>query len=289
MPSVDLPLGTIEYRVIGPDRPDAPTVVFVHGFLVNGTLWDSVAEQLAATGVRSIIPDWPLGAHRTPIPADHELSPTTVADAILDLLGALDLTDVVLAGNDTGGGLCQLALAGDHSRVRSLVLTNCDAFEAFPPKFFLPLFFAARFRPAVWNVVQTTRFRALRHSPLAFGPLLSRPRSAALTRSWVQPATSDRLIRRDVTRFARGLRRNELIDSATWLSTFGKPVRIVWGTRDRHFTVDLGRRLAATFPDADLTEIDDATTFVSVDRPDVVVHAITDVLRGDRLPAATDA
>ena len=30
---------------------------------------------------------------------------------------------------------------------------------------FLRLFWAARFRPAVWNVVQTTRLRLLRHSP----------------------------------------------------------------------------------------------------------------------------
>src|SRR3954453_8033348 len=105
MPSVDLPLGTLDYRVFGPDNPTGATVVFVHGFLVNGSLWDPVAERLAATGIRSIVPDWPLGARRTAVPAENVLAPHTVGRAILDLLEALDLSDVVLVGNDTGGAI----------------------------------------------------------------------------------------------------------------------------------------------------------------------------------------
>jgi pimeloyl-ACP methyl ester carboxylesterase len=31
--------------------------MFVHGFLVNATVWDPVAEQLAAGGVRYILLD----------------------------------------------------------------------------------------------------------------------------------------------------------------------------------------------------------------------------------------
>ncbi len=278
MPTVDLPLGPIDYRELGPDASDAPTAVFVHGFLVNGTLWDGVAEQLAAAGIRSVVPDWPLGAHRTPVDAGSELSPAAVGRAILDLLEALDLHDVVLVGSDTGGALCQLALRGDHHRVGGLVLTNCDAFEQFPPTFFVPLFAIAKSRAAVWFLGQSTRPRLLRHSPLAFGPLLRRPRSARLTRRWVEPLLQDRAIRADVARFAHGVDRKELLDAATWLSTFDRPTRLVWGMRDRHFTPALGRRLAAAFPQAELTPIDDATTFVSVDRPDAVASAITDVM-----------
>ena len=131
--------------------------MFVHGFLVNGTLWDPVAERLAADGVRCIVPDWPLGAHRRPADPGAELSPVAVADAVLALLDALDLHDVTLVGSDTGGGLCQLALRGDARRVGGLVLTNCDAFEQFPPRFFVPLFVAARSRAAVWALAQQTR------------------------------------------------------------------------------------------------------------------------------------
>jgi pimeloyl-ACP methyl ester carboxylesterase len=278
MPSVDLPLGTLDYRVFGPDDPTGATVVFVHGALVNGTLWDPVAERLAANGIRSIVPDWPLGSHRTPVPGENILSPRALGRAVLDLLEVLDLSDVVLVGSDTGGAICQLALSGDHHRVGGLVLTNCDAFEAFPPKFLVPLFVAARFRAAVWAVAQTTRLRLLRHSPVAFGPLLRRPRSPELTRGWMQPALDDPAIRRDITRFARERKGDELLDAATWLASFDRPTQIVWGTRDRNFTLKLGRRLAATLPRATLIEDKDATTFVSIDRPDTVSAAISSVI-----------
>src|SRR6185437_14628800 len=149
MPTIDLPIGPVDYRDLGPRAADAPVALFVHGFLVNATLWDRVAEQGAADRVRCVLPDWPLGAHRRPANPDAALSPIAVADAVTGLLDALDLHDVVLVGNDTGGGLCQLALRGDTRRVRGLVLTNCDAFEQFPPRFFVPLFILARSRLAV--------------------------------------------------------------------------------------------------------------------------------------------
>ena len=278
MPTIDLPIGPVDYRIVGPRGADSPVAVFVHGFLVNATLWDPVAEQLAAGGVRCILPDWPLGAHRRPANPDADLSPIAVADAVTGLLGALDLHDVVLVGSDTGGALCQLALRGDAHRVRALVLTNCDAFEQFPPRYFVPLFILARSRLAVWTLAQQTRLRAIRHSPLGFGPLLSRPRPASLTRGWIQPLLDSAAIRRDVTRFARGMHRTELAGSATWLGQFQGPVHLVWGTRDKHFTIGLGRRLAAAFRRAQLDEIPDATTFVSIDRPDAVVSAVRDLL-----------
>jgi len=278
MPAIDLAIGPLDYRDLGPRAAAAPVAVFVHGFLVNSTLWDPVAEKLAADGVRCILPDWPLGAHRQPVNPDASLSPLTVAGAIVGLLDALDLHDVVLVGSDTGGGLCQLALRGGTHRVSGLVLTNCDAFEQFPPRFFVPLFMLARSRVAVWTLAQQTRLRAVRHSPLGFGPLLNRPRQASLTRAWVQPLLDSAAIRRDVTRFARAMQRTELLDAATWLGQFKGPVHLVWGTRDKHFTIELGRRLAAAFQLAQLDEVADATTFVSIDRPDAVVSAVQDVL-----------
>jgi len=287
VPVIDLPVGPVDYRDLGPRTADAPVAVFVHGILVNSTLWDPVAEPLAAAGIRCILPDWPLGAHRRPASKDAELSPLTVAAAITDLLEALDLHDVVLAGSDTGGALCQLALRqlalqGDTHRVSGLVLTNCDAFEQFPPRYFGPLFTLARSPLAVWLLAQQTRLRAVRHSPLGFGPLLSRPRPAGLTRGWIQPLLDSAAIRHDLTRFARGLQGTELTGAASWLGRFQRPVRLVWGTRDKHFTLELGRRLAAAFPLAQLDEVAGATTFVSIDRPGAVVSAVEGVLATSR-------
>ena len=77
---------------------------------------------------------------------DADVSPTGLARLIADLLEALDLRDVTLVGNDTGGALCQFWSTRHPERVGRLVLTNCDAFDNFPPAMFRGLVVAARLR-----------------------------------------------------------------------------------------------------------------------------------------------
>ncbi len=117
------------------------------------------------------------------------------------------------------------------------------------------------------------RFRVVRHSPLAFGLLLRRPRDAELTRHWITPAMTDGRIRQDIARFARGLDRNALVDAAPRLREFDGPVRMVWGTADRCFTV---APAAASPPrsDGELVEVPGVSTFVPIDAPDAVADAI---------------
>jgi pimeloyl-ACP methyl ester carboxylesterase len=56
-----------------------------------------------------------------------------VAALIDEFFGALDLDDVVLVGNDTGGAIAQIVGTAYPQRLGALVLTSCDAFEQFPP------------------------------------------------------------------------------------------------------------------------------------------------------------
>jgi pimeloyl-ACP methyl ester carboxylesterase len=274
MPTVTLPAGTIHYRTAGPADATAPPAVFVHGFLVDSRLWDRVAERLAGAGVRSYLVDWPLGSHRTPMADDADLSPAGVARLINDVLDVLGLRDVTLVGNDTGGAVCQLLLADDPTRIGRVVLTNCDAFENFPPTMFLPLFLAAKHPVLTSALLAPMRLRALRHSPLGFGLLMRRPRDAELTRHWVTPAVTDRRIRSDIAHFARGLDRHALVAAAPRLRDFAGPARLVWGTADRCFTVETGHRLADAFADGQLVEVPGVSTFVPVDEPDAVADAI---------------
>lgn len=269
--------GEIQYRTYGPDDSDAPPVVFVHGFLVDGTLWTDVAEQLASRGVRSFVPTWPLGSHRLPMHADADLSPRGVARIVIDFLAALDLHDVTLVGNDTGGAICQLVLDTSAeegaSRIGRVVLTNCDAFEAFPPKAFASLFKASRHPALVGAVAQPMRLRWLRHSPLAFGMLMRSPRDPKRTRPWIEPIVSDAAIRADVARFCRGMVPGELVEVGKRLDRFSGPATILWGMKDRVFTPELGHRLADAFADATFVEVD-TSTFVSIDAPEAVADAI---------------
>jgi pimeloyl-ACP methyl ester carboxylesterase len=277
MPTVTIPAGTLQYRTAGPADSSAPPVVFVHGFLVNSRLWDGVAAQLATAGIRSYLVDWPLGSHRTPMADDADLSPAGVAHMINDVLDALALADVTLVGNDTGGAICQLLLAEDPSRIGRVVLTNCDAFENFPPRFFVPMFWAARHPRLTVALTAPLRIRVLRHSPLGFGLLMRRPRDPDLTRDWITPAATDRRIRADIARFARSLDRTALVAASPRLADFDGPVRIVWGTADRFFTLETARRLTDAFADASLTEVPEVSTFVAVDDPPAIAAVIVQV------------
>ena len=273
MPSVDTPSGPVHYREFGPVDSAAPPVVFLHGLLVNGELWTSAAEGLAARGIRSYAPDLPLGAHPVPLHDDADLSPRGVARLVLDFLAALDLSDVTLVGNDTGGALVQFVVDTDPTRIGRLVLTNCDAFEAFPPPPFGLLVAAGRRPGRLRMLMAPTRLRAVRHSALGFGPLATRL-DPALTRRWIEPVLRSRGVRRDAARFMAAIRPAELLDVSTRLPSFDRPVLLTWGTADRFFKLEFGRRLAAVFPDARLVEIEGSRTFVPLDAPERLVDEI---------------
>lgn len=127
-----------------------PAVVSVHGLLVNANLWRKVVPEVAKAGVRCIAPNWPLGAHQLPMAPDADLTPPGVAKLIADFLTELDLTDVTIVANDTGGALTQILMANHPERIGRVVLTPCDAFEDFFPPPFDKLPKLARLPGAMW-------------------------------------------------------------------------------------------------------------------------------------------
>src|SRR3954452_11634291 len=101
---VDIPAGAISYRASGSGSGSGSgsPIVFVHGVGVNGDLWRHVVPRLADAH-RCIAADWPLGAHSRPLRPDADLSLPGLAGMVADLLEALDLHDVAIVANDTGG------------------------------------------------------------------------------------------------------------------------------------------------------------------------------------------
>jgi pimeloyl-ACP methyl ester carboxylesterase len=278
MPSIDLPHGTVHYRHAGgrtgADFTDAPPVVFVHGLLVNGTLWRRTADALAAAGVQSYAPDWPLGSHAVALAQDADQSPRGIARQIIAFVEALDLRDVTLVGNDTGGALCQFVLDTDAARIGRIVLTNCDAFDQFPPPPFGLMVKALRHPGLSRPLMAPLRATAVRHSALGFGQLVSEPLDADQTRGWVQPYLTDAGVRRDLARFAREVDPAQLEAVSTRLGDFRGPALLVWGTADRFFKPALARRLRDAFADGRLVEIEGGRAFVPHDFPDRLAHEI---------------
>ncbi len=274
MPTLELAQGTINYRVAGPEDSAVPPVVFVHGLLVNGELWTRVADLLAAQGIRSYAPDLPLGSHPIALQPDADLSPRGVAQLVNDFLDALGLRDVTLVGNNTGGALCQFLIDGDHSRIGRLVLTNCDAFDQFPPAPFGLIVKVGRHPRLLKAMMQSVRPSFLRHSILGFGALVAKPLDADLTRHWITPVLTDAGVRRDTARFLSKVDKRDLLDVSTRLGAFPKPVSLVWGEADRFFKISLAERLQQAFADARLVRVPGGRTFLSLDEPEQVARAI---------------
>ena len=270
MNDVELTAGTIRYR----DTGQGPPIVFVHGLLVDGTLWRKVVPLLEDR-YRCIVPDWPLGSHTLPMKPSADLSPPGIAGLIAEFLDKLDLRDVTLVANDTGGALTQILMAsGQTDRVARVVLTPCDSFENFLPPMFRPLQWLARVPGAVYPVVQSLRVPALRRLPLAFGWLTKRRVPGDVTAAWVRPAQTDKGVRRDVARLLAGIDPRFTIEAAERLPGFDRPVLIAWAPEDRFFPLEHARRLAELLPDARVEEVPDSYTFVSEDQPELVARLV---------------
>jgi pimeloyl-ACP methyl ester carboxylesterase len=269
MPQIELSQGTIHYR----DEGSGPPIVLVHGLLVNGRVWERLVPLLSPSH-RVVVPDLPLGSHRESMNPTADLSPTGLAALIAELLERLDLQDLTLVGNDTGGALCQLVVAGHPRRIARLVLVNCDAFEHFPPRPFKGLVaFLARVPGALAMLAAGARFAVIRRGSMSLAPLTVDPLPDELLKEWVSPLRA-RPIRRDLLRVLRGIDPRYTLDAAQRLPGFTRPVLIAWGTRDRFFPLSDGERLAALFDDARLERIDGARTFVQLDAPERLASLI---------------
>ena len=122
---IELSAGTIEYEDTG---GEGPAIVLLGGLMMDASLWEDAIAALSPEH-RCVAPTLPLGAHRRAMHADADLSPNGLARLVSEFLDRLELDDVTLVGNDTGGALVQL-LAGDGAtRVGRIALVSCDAFD----------------------------------------------------------------------------------------------------------------------------------------------------------------
>jgi pimeloyl-ACP methyl ester carboxylesterase len=278
MAEVEVSAGTIEYEDTG---GDGPTLVFVNGLAMSGSVWRHVVADLRADH-RCVVPTFPLGAHRRPLEPDADLTLHGLARLLAELLEALDLRDVVLVQSDWGGAIV-VAAEGLTDRVDRLVLVACEAFDNYPPG--LPgkaIGLASKVPGGVNATLQPLRVRALRRTPLAFGWMSKRPVPDDIMDAWLRPALTDSAIRRDIARYARSARRAQMVAATERLRRFDRPSLVVWATEDKVMPPEHGRRLADLLPQGRLVEIDDSYTLIPEDQPAKLAAAIREFTAGTR-------
>jgi len=258
---IQLENGTIRYREAG----EGPALVFVHGYLVDGRLWDGVVDRLSDR-FRCIAPDWPIGSQRIAMNADADLTPPGVAATIADFLAKLELEDVTIVGNDSGGAMSQILVTQHPERIARLVLTNCDTHENFPPGIFKHL-------PALANLpggmaLIALPFRSDAIARRAFRPFTKEPLPKDLVASWMGPARTDPAIKRDLKKVTVGMHRRHTLAAAAALRGSELPILLAWAPGDKYFPISYAERLAADAGNARLVPIPDSSTFVSIDQPE---------------------
>jgi pimeloyl-ACP methyl ester carboxylesterase len=281
MKEIQLSAGPIEYQDTG---GDGPVLVLLHGLMMDATLWDDVIARLSAS-YRCVAPTLPLGAHRHPMNPGADLSLPGIARLAAEFLDRLDLRDVTLVGNDTGGALVQLLMGDGHARVGRAVLVSCDAFDNFPPSLTgKTLMLSGMLPPPLFGLfMQQMRLRVVRRLPIAFGCLTKR--GDAATARWMRPVLTRPEIRRDTVRMLRAAAADTgfLLAAAERLPGFNRPALVVWARQDRVMPPEHGRRLAGLLPQGRLTEVDDSYTLIPLDQPAKLARAIQDF--GDELAA----
>ncbi|MGH3447341.1 MAG: alpha/beta fold hydrolase, partial [Nocardioidaceae bacterium] len=213
----------------GPGR----AVLFVHGVGTSSYLWRHVIEQLDGQR-RCVAVDLPLHG-QTSAAAGQDLSLPGLARFLADCCDALEVTDVDLVANDTGGAVAQVFAAENPERLHTLTLTNCEAHDNVPPKALLPAVLLARmglFARIAPRMGRTPQARK-RANRIGYQDVTNLPDNIA--RAWQEPLLGTKEAARQYQRLLTSLRARDLLAVEPALARLQAPTLIVWGTGDIFF------------------------------------------------------
>jgi len=265
-------LGPVGWQSSG----QGPPLVFFAGALANGDLWRDVIAALEDR-YRCIAIDMPLGAHQWPLADGADRSPSSLARLMLDCLELLELDDATVVVNDTAGGLLLLSLASHHpalDRIGSLVLTNCESYDQFPPDALKKATAASRRFPRLARAGLRLQGRSPRLRRKVVASVAATALDDERIESFFGPATRDPRVAGDLIATTAGFRPELLLEASKEIPHFQRPVLLVWGKSCEFFPLAHAERLAADFPDVTLVGVPGAKTWVPVDSPVALADAI---------------
>jgi pimeloyl-ACP methyl ester carboxylesterase len=246
----------------GPGRP----ALFVHGVGTSSYLWRHVIEELDGQR-RCVAVDLPLHG-RTPAATDQDFTLPGLARFVADCCDALELTEVDLVANDTGGAVSQVFAAGHPERLHTLTLTNCEAHDNVPPRALLPAVLLARMGLYARIAPRLARDipRARKHIfGLTYQDVTRLPED--IVRAWVEPQLGTAEAARQSQRLLTSLHARDLLAVEPALARLQVPTLIVWGTKDIFFRRKWAYWLRDTIPGAtEVVEIDGGRLFFPDER-----------------------
>ena len=242
--SVETASGRISYMEQGTGR----IALFVHGVLLNGYLWRYQLADLS--DVRRCIAVDLLAHGDTEISPNQDVSVTANAQMLKEFLDALNIGEVDLVGNDSGGGIAQIFAALYPERIRSLTLTDCDAHDNWPPEAFKPFLAMAAAGGLRRTLDAMLSDKSIYRSPQALGPAYEHPEQVSdeSIERYLRPLVRTEERTRDLQRFLAAFDNRHTLAIEAKLRMLKAPTLIVWGTDDVYFDVKWSRWLANAIP-----------------------------------------
>lgn len=261
---VETASGTISYV----EQGSGAVALFVHGVLLNGYLWRHQLAQLSSAR-RCIAVDLLAHGH-TEIPATQDVSVTANAHMLAQFLDALKIEQVDLVGNDSGGGICQIFAALYPQRIRSLVLTNCDTHDNWPPEAFKPFVAMVAGGGLADTLNAMLADKDVYRSPQALGPAYEHPAEVAddTIETYLRPLLRTTQRTRDLERFVNAFDCRHTVQIEKQLRQVQAPTLIAWGTDDIYFDLTWSHWLEDAIPGTrKRTEFASARIFFPEERP----------------------
>jgi len=246
----------------GPGRP----VLFVHGIGSSSYLWRNVIGELEGQR-RCVAIDLPSHGS-TPAAADQDFSLPGLARFVADCCDALELADIDLVANDTGGAVSQVFAAGHAERLHTLTLTNCEAHDNMPPRLLLPAVLLARlglYAPLARRLARDIPRTSRRMFRGVYQDAANMPEDVVC--AWVEAQIGTQEAARQSQRLLTSLHARDLLAVEPALSRLQVPTLIVWGTSDRFFHKKWAYWLRDSIPGAtEVIELDGARLFFPDER-----------------------
>lgn len=276
--------GEFFVREAGPDDPDAPTVVLLHGWMFSADLtWFACYEELARSA-RVIAADH-RGHGRGPRPAEP-FRLADVADDVAALLRQLDAAPAVAVGYSMGGTIAQLLWQRHPDVVRGMVLAATsatfreDARDRWTWRAMGALQLILRVLPrdvlqwaAYWQASNRSRMRISR---------LIHPATPSQVLDLL-PWITGELSRNSAEDVAEAGREMGRFDTRGWLGSVDVPTAVLVLLRDGLVPPDRQRDLAARIPGSIVHELpldhDGVVSGSDVFLP-ALVKALQEVLEG---------
>jgi pimeloyl-ACP methyl ester carboxylesterase len=244
--TVATPSGRVSYVETG----SGPVALFVHGVLMNKHLWRH--QLVGLSDIRRCIAVDLLAHGSTEIAPDQDVSVTGNATMLREFLDALKIDQIDLVGNDSGGGISQIFAATNPARIRSLILTDCDTHNNWPPEAFKPFLEMAAAGGLPDTLKALLADKSIYRSPDALGPAYEHPEKVtdADIEAYLRPFLAIEQRVRDLQRFCGAFDNHHTLAIEPNLRQLQAPTLIVWGTDDVYFPVNWAHWLHGAIPGA---------------------------------------